>query len=190
MAKKDRLAWLLAALLPVSLATGWSSDTPGRSRSVKVRGAVMPIYDEAQRLLAVLRLESEFPDFQTRGFFRIGVLPMTVIEGARLEIVGTNGLARKFFAASTRLQKRFPGGAIELKRFSVRLPNNSEPFLVVTSAQPSIGGWNLRGGVSIRVAGSDKTFLKGSIGKAPDGSVVFTSTDPDRAGRETLIPAD
>jgi hypothetical protein len=53
----------------------------------QIKNAVIPIcLDSDAKLVAVVRARHIFSDYQRRGFFRIGVLPLLVIDGLDVEI--------------------------------------------------------------------------------------------------------
>ena len=64
----------------------------------QMRGAVIPLYvgSEPQPAL-VVRADRIFRDFQEKGFFRMGILPVAVMDGVTLEIRDVHSLSNSLF---------------------------------------------------------------------------------------------
>jgi hypothetical protein len=101
---KPGRGWIFFVLMalacaPSGLAQGWLADP-----HVDVRNAVMPIYLTFQpEAAAVFRANHIFNDHQRRGFFRIGALPMLVIDGMSVEVRDPAGVS----AALNKLGAQF-----------------------------------------------------------------------------------
>ena len=77
----------------------------------KARGVVASFYSGTERTPSVVvRVDSIFTDYERKGFFRIGVLPMGVMEGFDLEVRHpksiTNSLAQTLRWINARAGKR------------------------------------------------------------------------------------
>ena len=81
-------AWCFLAVLVLNNPT---STLPAASflldSRTRIRNAALPIcLDSGNKPIAILRAKEIFGDHQRRGFFRIGVLPLLVIDGMNVEI--------------------------------------------------------------------------------------------------------
>jgi hypothetical protein len=100
-------ALLLCAAKGTVHAQGWLPDP-----NIEVRNAVAPIYLEARpEPAAILRADRVATEYQRRGFFRIGALPMLVMDGLSLEFLDSNRFSNVLSSASARLS-----GAGEMKK--------------------------------------------------------------------------
>lgn len=72
---------LLVSSAQAQFASDFFSDNSG------IRGAVIPIYlGKEQQPSMVVRFDKIYKDYQTKGFFRIGALPIGVVENATFEV--------------------------------------------------------------------------------------------------------
>jgi hypothetical protein len=83
-----------------------------------LKGGVIDLYGEAEGEPAmVVRLDNLYNDYQTKGFFRIGLLPIGVMEGVTFELRHpesvTNGLAQLHHWLGVKAAKR-----LELRRIN------------------------------------------------------------------------
>lgn len=77
----------LAALIGLSSATFGSAQSLLLDSRFEMKNAVIAVHLGWElEPVAVLRAEHVFSDYQTRGFFRIGVLPMLVMDRLRIEL--------------------------------------------------------------------------------------------------------
>jgi hypothetical protein len=83
---------LLSGLLlaPAGFAQGLFLDS-----HVQVRDAVVAVYpDSSPQPAAMIRAGRVFSDYQTRGFFRIGALPMLVLDKLSVEVLQPERLSK------------------------------------------------------------------------------------------------
>ena len=79
---------------------------------------------------AVICIENLDKDFQRRGFFRIGVLPLLVLNGMTIEVLDTRRTAEAFAKANAKLKARRKSGAcVEGRSFSVCFGNEPNATL-------------------------------------------------------------
>jgi len=119
-----------------------------------VRHAVFPFYSEPDRKLsAVVRVEKARMDYQRKGFFHIGVLPVCAMEGVTIEILDTRTAAGAF----QQMQRWLGAGdenRVELRRVKFLFSTNS---LEAGTAHCRAGNrWELLDGVRL-VAGGNET---------------------------------
>lgn len=99
-------------------AQTWGDFVTGNSR---VQGAVIPVYlGTASDPALVVRADKIYRDYQRKGFFRIGVLPIAVMEGVTFEVrhveLVTNRLARLEHWIDPRASRR-----LELRQATIRM---------------------------------------------------------------------
>jgi hypothetical protein len=101
-------------------AQDWALDS-----QAEVRRAVVPIYlRAAEGPAVVIRADHVFNDYQRRGFFRIGVLPLCVLDGVSVEVRETNQIAAALSRASESFAARGSmSRAVEARNFSISFPN-------------------------------------------------------------------
>jgi hypothetical protein len=68
---------------------------------------------------AFCRVDKVFGDFQTRGFFRIGVLPLLVLDGLRIEIHDLDRLSPALIETREYFSKSISRKAIEGRNFTL-----------------------------------------------------------------------
>lgn len=135
--------WLLLALLCIPAG---AADSPlSGSRMADV---TMPFYLGAeQEPSAVLRAEKVFRDYQRRGFFRIGLLPMAVLEGVVIEVRHPAQIGASLGQLQQWL-RRDATGCLELRRVRIVLDQTPARSLEAGCARPlPDGAWQLLGGV-------------------------------------------
>ncbi len=126
------------------------------------RGTITCYAPKELKPMLTLRLEQGYGDYQTRGFFRIGVLPLLVVEGLEVELHD----AGRSFAALTNLpsllgQSPNPKEALELRRFALVLPEPKRPVLTAQSVRILNGTtWQLRNGKLILHDGTEQLFRR------------------------------
>jgi len=108
-----------------------------------------PVYGpEASRPIAVLRVEATRTEYQRRGFFRIGALPLLVAEQVRLEVRDPQATAQMFAGLPEWLRAPGRGRAGEVRDFQMRGPEPSDaPWLTVARVRMAEHGqWELKEG--------------------------------------------
>ena len=119
-------AVLAATLLMASATSGLAQDSRFDPR-IRVDGAVMTLYsDHDLQPIVILRAKAIFADYQRKGFFRIGVLPLLVFEGFNVEVCD----AQRFSGALTNTISSFmvkgeSAKAVEARNFSLTLRGQS-----------------------------------------------------------------
>jgi hypothetical protein len=117
------------------------------------RSMVMPLYAGTNtEPAAIVRTDRIFTDYQRKGFFRIGLLPLAVLEGVQIEVRQPEhvfeSLAGQDGWVNADASKR-----IELRRVKLLASQPSDLCLEAGSACPGAGGClELREGVQFRQA--------------------------------------
>jgi len=96
----------------------------------QIKNAIIPIcLDADAKLVAVVRTRHIFSDYQRRGFFRIGVLPLLVIDGLEVEIREPSQATAALGAVHSRIVfKEFARKAVEGRNFRLSF-GSGEPFV-------------------------------------------------------------
>ncbi len=106
----------------------------------RLKGAVIHLYSGAEaEPAAVIRLDKVYTDYQSKGFFRIGLLPIGVMEGVTFELHHpgsvTNGLTRLHQWLGANAAKR-----LELRRINFLVPGPVTNRLEASRARVAAGG--------------------------------------------------
>ncbi|MCL5098637.1 MAG: hypothetical protein M1608_14125 [Candidatus Omnitrophica bacterium] len=121
-----------------------------------VQGLAFPILLDAEsQPAAVLRIDRIHRDYQRRGFFRIGLLPMIAAEEVRIELLRPDQIADTLAQVQDRLSAEAGGGLIELRLVTIVCPGASTNCLRAGRARLRANGrWQLLDGVKFSNAGS------------------------------------
>ncbi len=106
---------------------------------------VVPIYAHGEsQPLAVVRIQSIGRDFETKGFFRIGVLPIAVGKGVRVELLNGSRMQEALgLMGEWKLSKK-EGKRFELRNLSLSLDSGGVAVLQARRARPgTVGQWEL-----------------------------------------------
>ena len=162
--RRWRVFCSLAVLAGAMLLTARASllDSP-----LELKGVTVPVYvDSRTEPAAILRADRIFTDYQRRGFFRIGVLPLLVFDRLTLEI-------------------REPA------RFAAVLSTVSGQFAIKDNVRKAVEGreftlW-LGGEQNGRVCARRVRVEDGTVWRLQDGSVDRPGTAAMAFRRATLI---
>jgi hypothetical protein len=113
------------------------------------RGRItVPLYArDSTQPVGVLRAERLRPDYERRGFFRIGVLPMLVAEEVTLEAQRVSDGARMLRQAALFLQANGAERKLELRKVTCRFAGETPIELQCGRLVPTADGWLATGGV-------------------------------------------
>jgi len=104
--------------------------------------------------IAHVRIDRIHGDRQTRGFFKIGVFPLLVAEGVRIECKDPARLAEVLVETGRGIPGQGARGFVEFRRLSVFFPDDEGPRLEAGHvAFPSPDAWQLGSGVRWQVPG-------------------------------------
>lgn len=134
--------WLVA----MALSFGISLVGGEAAQFLSAKDAVTWIYVKGRSdPVAVVRIASARRDFQRRGYFRIGLLPMAVIEDVKVEIRHAEDVGDLLVQTRQGLGMMAHGRALEVRRIALSLAGESEPFLRAESVRfEDDGRWQLR----------------------------------------------
>ena len=118
----------------------------------RVKGIGVPIYLKGHNKPSVIiRIESMRPDHERRGFFRIGVLPIVVADGVRLEVLDPGHGAEALSGAANWLSGRSGSRPVELRQVTLIVGREPIPWLEANRARTDNSGQlRLLDGITIR----------------------------------------
>lgn len=167
-------AWLALFALPAQAQVCMDSFP----NMVNARDVAYPVYLERQ-IAALVRVDRVFTDYETKGFFRIGVLPILVLDGVTIELRHPIAPGCRFSALDeafgSRIRKRF-----ELRRVKI-IDNTSLNRLEAGRVCVTVAGrWELLDGVTF-ISGTNQTqaaigFL--DVAGARAGEILIETTPP------------
>ena len=123
------------------------------SSRTKINGVVIPIFLEDNRpAAAVLKVDKIHTEYQRRGFFRIGLLPLVVMEGVKIDFRQANAAS----SALARLPKEMKpwAGSRMLELRDVKFAFRAEPKERLRAGKMrwlENGQWQLSNGVTIQM---------------------------------------
>jgi hypothetical protein len=112
----------------------------------RIQRAVLPIFSEPDLvLLGVLRVDAIYTDYQRRGFFRIGALPILVAEGVTFEFCQPGKAVEGLANLHHSLGRGGGRTVMELRKVSFRFSDEPSPRLQVQRVLVQANGqWELR----------------------------------------------
>jgi hypothetical protein len=118
-----------------------------------VRHAVFPFYSQPERKLStVVHVEKAYLDYERKGLFHIGILPVGALEGVTIEIRDTRSAGDAF----QQMQRWLSGGGgrrVELRQVKFLFSTNS---LEAGKVQCRAGNrWELLDGVRLVCSGNE-----------------------------------
>lgn len=157
------LAFLLTLNLRHSTAFAQIGLLPSGTEIKKVTA---PVYlgDELQPV-AIIRADHVFGDYQRRGFFRIGVLPMLVLDGLSLELCDTTRLSTVLTNVSALLNVNHGATrVVEGRNFSLLFPAQKKADVRAQLIRlQSKTEWRLQDGVVHRPDGTSIQFRRATL---------------------------
>lgn len=100
--------------------------------------------------VALVRVERAFLDHERIGFFRIGLLPILIVDNVQIELLGPGDLGPKLTQIELHLTHAAGARAVEFRNLCFRYVGDKEPRLrakVVHST--SAGVWRCNSGVVV-----------------------------------------
>lgn len=137
------LAWLLFGRVFAQSATDLLV-----AGGMELRGSVIPFYlGEEPQPSAVVRVERAHGDYQQAGFFKIGVLPIGVLEGVTIQVERPELVAASFARLQQWLDLR-GSKRVELRRARIQVAgsvtNSLQAGRILVAAD---GRWELLDGI-------------------------------------------
>jgi len=177
----------LGSIVPIS-AEPWPLGSPA-----ELKKAVLPVYLKSEsRPLAVFRADRIYHDHQRRGFFRIGGLPLLVLQGLSLQLSDTNRLQETLHAASGHFHVTTgPKHAIEARNFSIVTTSQNKALVRAQLVHMDTDDvWLLQDGIIATNQGTETGFRRATLklaGPQTGELVLETSQGPIRANLISLF---
>jgi len=160
---------------------------PGRGQTVadllqrgwNMQHAVIPVYTEPEKnLSALVHVDKAYTDYEKRGFFHIGALPVAVLEGVTFEARDPAPAAQNLARLASWLGVD-AGRHVELRRvkFAASPVSSLEADRVVLAGRDQ---WELLGGVRL-VSGANETRAEKAtlqVAGANAGQLILQTTPP------------
>lgn len=143
-----RVSLVSLAAAWISCATAFPGDLAIDLSRHPLRNLTIPLYEAAQpRPVAVLRIGEVRLDYQRRGFFRIGLLPLVVVDEVRIDLGSASDPLDALGRACRRLDMPHRTDAIELRRVTVRFPSSPQSQLQAARVRfGQEGQWHISDG--------------------------------------------
>jgi hypothetical protein len=141
--------------------------------------AVIPVYTEPEKnLSALVHVDKAYTDYEKRGFFHIGALPVAVLEGVTFEARDPAPAAQNLARLASWLGVD-AGRHVELRRvkFAASPVSSLEADRVVLAGRDQ---WELLGGVRL-VSGANETRAEKAtlqVAGANAGQLILQTTPP------------
>lgn len=155
------VAAVFLSVMPLGHAQTWPFDPP-----TEISKVVVPVYEKLNpEPVAVFRAERFIGDYQTRGFFRIGALPLTVAEDLTIELkdafrvsTALNVLGARFAPDGTS------GRGIEGRNFSLAFSGQKQGTLRARSVRlERPAEWTMEDGVVNMPNSAPVYFQRGTL---------------------------
>jgi hypothetical protein len=163
------------------------SGCPGLAQSLPPnavgRDLVMPLYaDDAREPCALIHIGTLHRDYQTRGFYRIGVLPAVCAEEVEIEITHPTQARTTLSAAGPSLQGVNRCDLIELRGLRIQFPGEPAPLLQARRVRiAEEGSWDCVNGATLSQGGEILVLPRCRLTvHGPDAGRVTVDTDQGR----------
>ncbi len=165
---------ILGVLLVVALAcVGILVQAEPVVGVTEARHACLAVYlDDKLQPTAVFRVEHAYKDYQTRGFFRIGALPLLVLDGLSMEVRDAERMFEALNQAIAKwTSKNARRSAIEARDFSLCFcPGKRECLRARRARLESPKEWRLEQG---------SVTLPGATATVAFSQAILTVSGPD-----------
>lgn len=179
------MARLLILLLGLGLAMA-----PARAQSlqsllngkVKAKNVVIPLYVSSETSpVALVRVGGVATEYQRRGFFCIGVLPVVVLDGVTIELRRPQSPGPALVQFKRHLQSVGARKVVELRRLALVLPGPAAARLTAERGRlSSAGAWELSN-VAWRPEGqAGEDFAQAQLETEPGAPVILRAAGGSR----------
>ena len=140
-----RMSGLIQGLCCACLGLQPVSATGGASTPCCARDVAVPVFvNGGSQPAAIIRLGRVFTDYQRKGFFRIGLLPLLAAEDVEVTFLQGSTVSNALAQVQVRLERRFQRPLLELRRIRFLFPGETTPRLKAERMRPdSLGCWRL-----------------------------------------------
>ena len=175
----------VAAGVLIALAAGAAESYVG------LKKLAVPFYAPGEpEAEAVLRIDRVFREYERRGFFRIGLLPVIVGEGVTLEFRDRAAAARSMDRVRQGLESSLGGGRIELRQLVVTC-RGAEPRSLkagrVRVEKP--GRWRMSDGVAVETGRASLRASNALMQASGPQAGRLVLSDPGRVEADLFGPA-
>ena len=190
--------WLILFLCATALLPFGSSFAKGlpfgHAQSFKNSIIGLHLGSESEPAV-IIKTDHIFSDYQRRGFFRIGALPLVVFDRLNIEIHNP----RKLGAALQASSEHFVGGlrqrqAVEGREFSLCFSSSDNPRLQAHRVRlESESAWELEDGLVYRTEGGPIRFRRATLitrGAKAGNLILQTGTETIRLSLLSPASAD
>lgn len=169
------VAGVVLGVVVLCQAQKWPFEPPTDITKVEV-----PVYEKLYPLpVAVLRAEKFFGDYQTRAFFRIGALPLSVGEDLSIELKDAFRLPAALNALGVRFAPEGGGGrGIEGRNFSLTFSGEKGGSLRARSVRlDNPTEWTMETGVLTMPHSAPVHFQRGTLSmQGPEAGMIRCQT--------------
>lgn len=145
ISRRQSRAYLLACFLCVLLA-----PSAAQAQVLVIKQAATVFSNPAGSQIAVVRADRALQDHQRVGFFRIGLLPLFVVEHVQIEILKPKEFTRSMQLIPEHFSQRTGAKELEFRDLLLSFAGDERPRLKAKSVRlTSEGLWNMRSGVLI-----------------------------------------
>lgn len=182
--------FLLVAMGAVFFASkDFASQTEFRMAITDAKGLAIPIYArDRPDAVAVVRISRFSHDFQRRGFFRIGVLPMLVADGLTVELRDSRSVADAMRGAKAVFDPLLRKGMVELRQVEFVFPPECRQRLEARRVRfgPQ-GQWELLDGVILQVSTNRWHASTAHLQVTGEKAGQLTISTPDKTASFNLL---
>lgn len=141
-----------------------------------IRGLAIPCYMGTNTPpAAVIRVKEVSHDFQRRGFFRIGVLPLLILKGVTVEVLDRTRLAALLARVKKLSAAKQGADAIQIRDFSLVCSVPHQVVLRARSVRAEAGGrWRLEQGTVTVASSHPLSFHDGILSVSGPEAGTFT----------------
>jgi hypothetical protein len=169
------LAGIALALAPLCQGQTWPFETPTDMKKVEA-----PIYEKFNPVpVAVLCAERIFGDYQTRGVFRIGALPLSVAEDLSIELKDALRLPAALNALGVRFAPEGGGGrGIEGRNFRLAFSGEKQGSLRARTVRlDRAAEWTMEDGLLNVPNSAPVRFQRGTVTlQGPEAGTIKCQT--------------
>jgi hypothetical protein len=168
------------------------------SKGVGSRNMSIPLWGKDHEVLAVLRVERFYMDYERRGFFRIALLPVATLEGVSIEVRDPQTITKSLDKLNQWLTPA-TSGRVELHQARLSIGTATNILEAGRMSLDTKGQWRLSEGVSFALgtnslsAASGMFKLAGAntgeliIGKNPSMSIVSICNSIQPVSKQSIV---
>lgn len=137
--------------------------------------------------IAQVHVARMFIDYERRGFFRIGLLPIAVVENVQIQIHSADCLTNAMFGLHSWSQPSVGAGRLELRNLEIRLFGEKQPRLSAAFAHVGQDGVLELSTVSLFNATGQQTSIPKAVLQAAGSSAGWLRWNFDGHQEELFL---